>query len=422
MSQIGHSKRPTMNRSDKKELDDLKLILASLILIVIPLLPAGVEGGYPLILIGLGAMMPTAFVGFLFCIPRYSDLPPASADSPSKALQINSNLVQISDWLTKIIVGVGLVQLLNIPTFLGHVIRYLCRGSTRLISGDVLAVILYYSFLGVSIGYLLTRLMLTRMMQEADASLSSGITASAQLALQKAPLVPEGSSASQPLNSLASGAVEIAKQFKLEDLKTFQDILLWAKAHLAYGDTASAKLAYQRAVNESPNDPQAHFGYAVALHETNADAQQVLAELEIAKTNLTAASDANLRLNVYLWLTYMYLYEDRPKGYQMAQKTGVEYLAIPGRLDSAGLRINIACAYGQEADDLKSKPFDAGSTERFEALVDKAISELKIALQIDPSIIERLRQLAGLRSSNDGDDDLKVFAEEKRFSEFLEKG
>ena len=88
-------------------------------------------------IIGVGILSAGAFLlvgfllGFIFAIPRISQnqhhpaamgphgpdrsrLEP-SEDSAKLGVYPNSNLVEISDWLTKILVGVGLVQLNKIP-------------------------------------------------------------------------------------------------------------------------------------------------------------------------------------------------------------------------------------------------------------------------------------------------------------------
>jgi len=55
-------------------------------------------------------------LGFMFGIPRMITNQNSSDSIISgRAISQNDNLVQISDWLTKIIVGVGLTQLYNIP-------------------------------------------------------------------------------------------------------------------------------------------------------------------------------------------------------------------------------------------------------------------------------------------------------------------
>ncbi len=61
---------------------------------------------------GIGSFMVGGFVGFLFGIPRYASAPAerSSVDASTVKYQANTNLEQISDWLTKIIVGVGLTQ------------------------------------------------------------------------------------------------------------------------------------------------------------------------------------------------------------------------------------------------------------------------------------------------------------------------
>src|SRR6266498_647278 len=57
------------------------------------------------------ALMIGGFLGFLFGIPRTGTVIESDVHG-------NTNLEQISDWLTKILVGVGLTQISEIPTFL----------------------------------------------------------------------------------------------------------------------------------------------------------------------------------------------------------------------------------------------------------------------------------------------------------------
>ncbi len=63
------------------------------------------------VLIAGGSVLTGGFLGFIFGIPSIQQ------DANSR-LKYNDNLVLISDWLTKIIVGVGLTQLYNIPHFI----------------------------------------------------------------------------------------------------------------------------------------------------------------------------------------------------------------------------------------------------------------------------------------------------------------
>jgi hypothetical protein len=85
--------------------------------------------------------------GFIFAIPR------------ALAKQINSNLELISDWLTKIIVGVGLTQLNQIPGALAKLARFVAGGDSSSGQDQSFAffVIMYFLFGGFVAGYLETR-------------------------------------------------------------------------------------------------------------------------------------------------------------------------------------------------------------------------------------------------------------------------
>ena len=99
-----------------------------------------------------GAFMAVGWgVGFLFGVPRT-----AATDTRS-----NTNLEQISDWLTKVLVGVGLTQLQKIPIKLQLLAEYIANDYGQSKSPVfALSMIMYFSALGFLTGYLLTRLAL----------------------------------------------------------------------------------------------------------------------------------------------------------------------------------------------------------------------------------------------------------------------
>lgn len=138
------------------------------------------------------------FLGFLFGIPRSlstdtartvtptasdSTVTPAGTSLPSAlstnegtgnaaprskvlvgpSTAVNTNLEQISDWLTKIIVGVTLVESRKVLDCLSQVAQLMADslGGAHLTS-IAFAILIYFSFSGLLGSYLLTRLFLQR--------------------------------------------------------------------------------------------------------------------------------------------------------------------------------------------------------------------------------------------------------------------
>jgi hypothetical protein len=66
-------------------------------------------------LLTASATITGSFLGFLFGIPRVFTVTDSHLVEQSRVVP-NTNLEQISDWLTKILVGVGLTQLQSLPT------------------------------------------------------------------------------------------------------------------------------------------------------------------------------------------------------------------------------------------------------------------------------------------------------------------
>lgn len=126
-------------------------------------------------------------VGFLFGIPRRlqhdgrvasggdesreeTAEAAANRDREPALYSGNTNLEQISDWLTKILVGVGLVEIKSITGLLadvGHVAG-VGLGGFSASEAFAIALIIYFLIIGFLLSYLVTRLYLGRALTESE--------------------------------------------------------------------------------------------------------------------------------------------------------------------------------------------------------------------------------------------------------------
>ena len=130
------------------------------------------------IALGLAAWMLGGLLGFLFGIPRTLQQDISSPDPNRErgeiTYQINTNLEQISDWLTKIIVGVGLVQLGSIGKWLTGFSVQIGEGflpGSAIAYAYILGAIIYFLTSGFLLGYLWTRLFFGVAIRQADQGL-----------------------------------------------------------------------------------------------------------------------------------------------------------------------------------------------------------------------------------------------------------
>ncbi|NQV80056.1 MAG: hypothetical protein HQ495_05840 [Alphaproteobacteria bacterium] len=150
------------------------------------LIPVG-EGGSPLstesllralsvVASGIGiaaaAGIVGGFLGFLFGIPRKLQIADGkdSLGSNSASYGANTNLEQVSDWLTKILVGVGLVQITKLSELLGTLGDKVAPALGAYPESDVfgISISIFAAIDGFMIAYLWTRLNLGRALSEAD--------------------------------------------------------------------------------------------------------------------------------------------------------------------------------------------------------------------------------------------------------------
>ena len=184
----------------------LFILLAGLLAVLAGAMLPPYYDAVPALLWSLGFCVSGMLLGFLFGIPRTlpsgtvnmapddrrdgkgraTDEPPATAGgaepNPATAsntlflgtptpMEINSNLVEVSDWLTKIIVGVGLIELKSLPGSARSMAAFIAPSlaiDTATAMAVVGGIMLFFSVHGFLIGYLLTRIYLSIMIKRAD--------------------------------------------------------------------------------------------------------------------------------------------------------------------------------------------------------------------------------------------------------------
>jgi hypothetical protein len=174
--------KPAQSSSSRNALVGLMILMViGLAAIVVYAFPAGDLGAAGAVF-GTGAMIAGAavmiggFLGFLFGIPRtlQNEVGDQRAETEYRA---NTNLEQISDWLTKILVGVGLTQLSSVPEGLQGLGIYLQAAfGDRPGSGTFgLTITLYFLVAGFLFGFLWTRLFLQGAFREVDRELVAAV-------------------------------------------------------------------------------------------------------------------------------------------------------------------------------------------------------------------------------------------------------
>jgi hypothetical protein len=118
------------------------------------------------------ALISGAFLGFLFAVPRAQ--PETSEGSTlgergiRRSLLINTNLEQVSDWLTKTIVGVALVELGRMLPALNRLVVALAAvyGGGPAATVVAAAILIFFPIMGFFAGYITTRTSFTLIFED----------------------------------------------------------------------------------------------------------------------------------------------------------------------------------------------------------------------------------------------------------------
>ncbi len=145
------------------------------------------------VLLAGGILAAGGLLGLLFGIPRALTSDPAAdekASGPKRpSYSANTNLEQVSDWLTKILIGATITQLGALPGLVQQFVSYVggAFGSSGNAAAFVVALLLLHGSGGFLAGYLWSRLYLGRALRDADQEFSAFRTLLARMRVSAAP-------------------------------------------------------------------------------------------------------------------------------------------------------------------------------------------------------------------------------------------
>lgn len=345
-------------------------------------------------------------IGFLFGIPKAlqgrapgagtggaNAAPSASNGAPgveSNAggyqLRTNTNLEEISDWLTKVLVGATLTQLGKIPTLIAAAAVFIAPGVGGAVPQTIAgAIVVYFSTLGFLTGYVVTRMFFSGAFLRSDNALKP--SPGDVTALGKSRVSPEN----PPNDPATVEAAERVQGVPITDQLTADQALAMAKGALVTRDSERAVKAARMAAAKAPQDPEAQLSYAYALYRASAQSNTVLDQLRKTHEVIDRAQDAETREYIYNSIVYVALYLNPPDGFSAAIEWGHEFLKTEHPRKSS-LWTNLACAHGQRYSYLKRQtPDDQGALDQARQQV---ILMVQGALEVDPGAASRLRELA----------------------------
>ena len=325
--------------------------------------------------LSLALLLGGYLLGLLFAVPK---TPPSDGDTATQTtaqqrriLLVNTSFEQISDWLTKIIVGIGLVQFQPILSFVEMRIEILARDlSTTSFSetaaGPVAAaIVLGFPTLGLLLGFFSVRLYIAWAIYVADADATRPLSltpsqkglaavlgsAAPSRAVNRGSDEPSNGDAAAPLAAKASTdtikAIDQILDLPLEKLTVPNDIVAWGRACVARGRYEDARKAFERAIQETGGDPEVVLEYVNTLyHISPIDRDAMIKALERALPRIDTVSDIKVRHGVVENLINAYLYLPPPDGFEKALALGEKYVAGEGAQRYAAY-VYLAAGHGQ---------------------------------------------------------------------------
>lgn len=339
-------------------------------------------------------------VGFLFAIPK--SVQGDSKVETGTGYRANTNLEQISDWLTKIIVGVTLIKIESIQASLGPLAGTMVAGTGVAVT-VALAMIWFYVPFGFLAGYLVTSVFFTVLLAR-SAQLLQGDLSKLQSKIPKdtVPDAPLTGDAAKQANAIKDLSVNeaVKKQVPLDALSI---------AQLGTGNAKAALETAMTALQAQAWNPRLHYLKAMALKKMGRQDDAVEA-LRDARRALAPDTEVELRKAILNSLTFNLLY--LADGFRECIEVGREYVKLDVDGADGAVWVNLACAYGQLALKVPESLADARVG---------ALEAVKEALRVKGEWLGRLKSLfapsAAMKQA--GEDDLEVFRGDAEFEKLL---
>ncbi|WP_299620818.1 tetratricopeptide repeat protein [Pelagibius sp.] len=387
------------------------------------------------ILLATAVHLAGGLLGFLFGIPRSVQYPEESEvrDRQNDSIEseqairsvrikggVNTNLEQISDWLTKILVGVGLTQIRELIDLFGNLSTYGASSfrdleGSQTISASIIAL---FGITGFLAGYLLTRLYLQGALIRADtvvfgADEAHGIDVIYDLRLDDQfpgqSIVPES----------LSREARAVRNLPFSTLSTVPELIAWARAQVQAGNFSKARDAYDKALSVDSGNVELRQEYARMLIKAG-DPDAAIIQLTIATRSESAKKQDNLGRSVSLELMNAYLYDSYPGGFERAIEAGEELRRDPEMGSNPTYWLIRCAAFGQKYSWYRDK---GKSVDELKPTRDEAFEAVKKTLQLRPSWRKHLQMLWDPNHPRKvpGEDDLEGFFEDKdeEFSQLL---
>lgn len=316
-------------------------------------------------------------LGLLFGIPRTLARPqPAGSAEGDKALgpqksastsRVNTNLEDISDWLTKTLIGVGLTQLYLLPHKIWSFAELINTSGFGWNPHGVLlgvGLLLYFMPGGFWLGYVATRTVLTKLFDSVEEATE---VAEVVLAKDQIKLSVEGRAILPAADPEVVRADRALLRLPMHAMNTARQLAAWGVAKARAGQVALGVVALEEARDADPSD--------LSIRDALLSLYTIQRRAPEAESLLEGAPDINLAV---LWA----LYENTPAGFRRAIEIGERLVRKPENKGDINLRVWLACAYGQEhAQALRDGQADLAEMSRA-----KVLENVEAAVDLDSRV------------------------------------
>jgi len=407
--------------------------------------------------VSVASTMVGALLGFLFGIPRSLQHQPAGAPAGGdaakqpdgkpklaglQAFRSNTSLEEISDWLTKIIIGIGLVQFQTFVAYLykaallaaGFVAakginagadEQLLNYTPGFSSPFFFALILSSLIAGCLFVYLETRTRLTLLFVSAEKAVKEPDERLANSAERPVAADPPTDAAGRhgPPNRPAPATQddkEIAKLSR-ERLVDPKEIVGWALAQARVGNYDVAEDALRDALQRAPEDDEIRLRIADVRRLRG----NFAGSIDMINEVLGRTRDPARKFQLLRWTLRAALYVSEPRGFEQAINISDFLMKENANSTDPWPYFWRAAAFGQKYRWLQH---NAGTADALKATRKEALDAVQKTIELSPDYDSGVRVLLRevfdpvTEKSDPDEDDLEVFKEDDEFREAIYKG